>query len=267
MSILNPESPKAETITKSAADASVSNPPNESNILQQKVETNSQKPSESKEPETNEDPNWRAFREARKKDRADKEAAERRANEKEAEATALKAAMEAAFSKSAPTPQAYQQYYGMNEHPDETEEQRIEKKVEAILAQKEAQYAKQQQERERQEYPSRLNRDFPDFNKVCSQEALDYLDYHYPEVSRPLQRLNEGYDKWHDIYHAVKKLIPNQANARQDSVRAEMNSNKPRSISSSAPSPTGESPREGWQATEQRRAENWARMQRLRKGV
>src|SRR5271169_6729948 len=62
-----------------------------------------------------EDPNWKAFREARKKDRADREAAEKRAADKEAEVTALKAAMEAAFSKSAPTPQAYQQYYGMDQ--------------------------------------------------------------------------------------------------------------------------------------------------------
>ena len=267
MSILNPASPQVETNAKPQIESSVANPANESNNLQQKVENNQPKTPEIKETESNEDPNWRAFREARKKDRADKESAERRLAEKEAEATALKAAMEAAFSKSAPNPQAYQQYYGMNEAPDETEEQRIEKKVEAILAQKEAQYAKQQQERERIEYPSRLNRDFPDFNKVCSQEALDYLDYHYPEVSRPLQRLNEGYDKWHDIYHAVKKLIPNQVNARQDSIRAEMNSNKPRSISSPSPSPTGESPREGWQDTERRRAENWARMQKIRKGV
>ena len=265
MGILNPESPQPEIIAKQQIETSVSNSPNESNISHQKVETNAQKPPENKEPESNEDPNWRAFREARKKDRVDKEAAERRANEKEAEASALKAAMEAAFSKQAPTPQ--QQYYGINDSSEETEEQRIEKKVEAILAQKEQQFARQQQEREQREYPTRLNKDFPDFNKVCSQEALDYLDYHYPEVSRPLQRLNEGYDKWHDIYHAVKRLIPNQANARQDSIRAEVNSNKPHSISSPGTSPTGESPREGWQETERRRAENWARMQQVRKGV
>ncbi len=42
---------------------------------------------------------------------------------------------------------------------------------------------------------------------------------------------------------------------------------KPRSMSSSGPSPTGEKVREGWQDTEARRAENWARMQRTMKGV
>src|SRR5271155_291964 len=60
------------------------------------------------------DPNWRAFREARKKDRADRESAERRAAEKEHEIAALKAAMESAFSKGSPSPHSSQQYYGMN---------------------------------------------------------------------------------------------------------------------------------------------------------
>lgn len=261
MTVLNSEVSKEEINPKVQSDSIISN----TAIVNE--ENNTQKSNDNKEEQPHEDPNWKAFREARKKDRADKEAAERRAAEKEAESNALKAAMEAAFSKSAPSPQAYQQYYGMNDQSEDTEEQRIEKKVEAILAQKEAKFIKEQQERETREYPARLNKDFPDFNRVCSQEALDYLDYHYPEVSRPLQRLSEGYDKWHDIYHAVKKLIPNQANAKQDSIRAEMNSNKPRSISSSAPSPTGDAPREGWQQTEKRRAENWARMQKLRKGV
>ena len=259
MTILNPESTQIETIDKVPAAASVSNPPIEANNQQQKpVESGT---------ETSEDPNWRAFREARKKDRADKEAAERRAAEKEAEATALKAAMEAAFSKSAPTPQAHQQYYGMNEQPEESEEQRIEKKVEAILAQREKKYAQEQAEREIREYPNRIQKEFPDFRQVCSQDNLDYLDYHYPEVSRPLQRLGEGFDKWSDIYHAVKKFIPNHSTAKKEIARADLNSNKPRSISSPSPSPTGERGRESMSDIEQRRAENWARMQRMRKGV
>ncbi len=66
-------------------------------------------------------------------------------------------------------------------------------------------------------------RDFPDFSRVCSQENLDYLDYHYPEISRPLQRLGDGYDKWHDTYHAVKKFIPGHAEAKKDAMKAEIN--------------------------------------------
>ncbi len=259
MTVLNPEAVKTEISEKEPAAASVSNPTIETNNQQQKtVESGT---------ETSEDPNWRAFREARKKDRADKEAAERRAAEKEAEASALKAAMEAAFSKSAPTPQAYQQYYGMNEQPEESEEQRIEKKVEAILVQREKKFAQEQAEREIREYPNKIQKEFPDFRQVCSQENLDYLDYHYPEVSRPLQRLNDGFDKWHDIYHAVKKFIPNHSTAKKEALRADLNSNKPRSISSPAPSPSGERVRSSLQEIEQRRAENWSRMQRVRKGV
>jgi hypothetical protein len=75
MNILNPESPKIETTTNIKIDDTVPQTGNESNTLQQKVDTNAQKLTENKEAEANEDPNWRAFREARKKDRAEKEAA------------------------------------------------------------------------------------------------------------------------------------------------------------------------------------------------
>jgi len=244
----------------------------DTNLTQQKVDTNlTQKPIENKETETSEDPNWKAFREARKKDRAEREAAEKRAQEKESEVLALKAAMEAAFSKSAPSPQAYQQYYGMNNVTDnseeETEDQRIEKKVAALLAAKEERQRRENEEHERQEYPNRLQRDFPDFNQVIAQENLDYIDYHYPEVSRPLQRLPEGYDRWADIYRAIKKFVPNNATAKKEAAKAEANFNKPKSISSIQPSQTGENAPRSMMDVERSRAENWARMQRIIKQV
>ncbi len=243
-------------------DAAVT--PTEETVTQTQASTPQQKAIDSEEKQ--EDPNWKAFREARKKDRAEKEAAERRATEKEAEVAALKAAMEAAFSKNVPAPQAYQQYYG--QETEETEDQRIEKKVNALLATREEQYRKEMEHRERNEYPSRLAREFPDFSQVCSQENLDYLDYHYPELSRPLQRLPEGYDKWSDIYRAVKKFLPNQADARKDASKADSNALKPRSMSSTAITQPGQGGGpETWQQAEQRRTENWARMQRIMKGV
>lgn len=270
MTALNPEAKKPEAQVQAKEETNLSQQNVDPNLSQKKIENPDQKP-ETKEPESPEDPNWRAFREARKKDRAEKENAERIAAEKEKEVAALKAAMEAAFSaKSAPSPAAYQQYYGMNQgydQPEENEEQKIERKVNELLEKKEQQYKKQQIEEEQRTYPKRLMRDLPDFGQVCSQENLDYLDFHYPEVSRPLQRLEEGYDKWHDTYHAVKKLIPNHATAKREAIRADINSNKPKSISSTGSSPTGEKAREGWQDTEARRAENWARMQRTMKGV
>lgn len=269
MTLLNPEAKQPEPQAQAPVDASLSQAKPDANLSQQKFENLDQ--NQPKEPETPEDPNWRAFREARKRDRAEREAAERRAAEKEQEVAALKAAMDAAFTKgNAPSPQAYNQYYGINngyDQPEETEEQRIERKVNQLLSKKEEDYRRQQQENEMREYPNRLKKDFPDFGHVCSQENLDYLDYHYPEVSRPLQRLNEGYDKWSDIYHAVKKFIPNHSSAKKEAARAEINSNKPKSMASTGPSPTGGPVRETWQEVEARRAENYARMQRVMKGV
>jgi len=263
MAVLNPE------VNTQHAKEQTKTPAEETQVkAQEPAAQKTEQDTEQKKKDIEEDPNWRAFREARKKDRIEKEAAERKAAEREAEVIALKAAMEAAFSKSAPSPQAYQQYYGTAPaDEEETEEQRIEKKVRAIIDEKERQYAKEQQDRELKEYPTKLSRDFPDFKTVCSQENLDYLDFHYPEISRPLQRLGDGYDKWHDIYYAVKKLIPGHSTARKDASMAESNSMKPRSSSTANLSPPGEITRQTWQDQEQRRAENWARMQRTLKGV
>lgn len=211
---------------------------------------------------TAEDPNWKAFREARKADRAQREAAEAKAREKEAEVAALKAAMEAAFAKQ--TTMAQQSYH--DEQREETEDERIEKKVQAAIAQKEAQYEQQRKQKELQEYPQRLVKDFHDFNGTISQENLDYLDFHYPEVARPLQRLQDGYDKWADIYRAVKKFVPNSTTAKKEAAKAEANFNKPKSMSTIGVTQPGEAQTSA-RLTEERRAENWARMQRTLKGV
>src|SRR6185312_3776117 len=230
MTLLNPEVKQPDTQAEKGNDKNLSQPNIDTNVAQKNGENLDKNKQEIKENETQEDPNWKAFREARKKDRAEREAAERRASEKDQEVAALKAAMEAAFSaKSSPSPQAYQQYYGINQGNgiEESEEQKIERKVNELLSKKEEQYKREQVEYEQREYPNRLKKDFPDFSHVCSQENLDYLDFHYPEVSRPLQRLGEGYDKWSDIYHAVKKFIPNHSTAEKEAVRAEINSNKP----------------------------------------
>lgn len=227
---------------------------------QKKVDTNVAQQSEAQE-----DPNWRAFREARKKDRADREAAERRAAEKEAEATALKAAMEAAFSKGGNMqPQNNNQNYGYAE--EETTDKLIEKKVQAALAARDEQYRRESAQREAQEYPSRLNQTYADFNQTISQENLDYLDYHYPEVSRPLQRLHDGYDKWSDIYHAVKKFVPNISQVKKDAAKADNNMLKPKSISSAGIIQPQEV-KSSHILSEERKAANWERMERTRKGM
>lgn len=235
----------------------------DTNLNQQNVDTNMSQQQGQEKP-VQDDENFKAFREGRKKDRLEREAAERRAAEKEAEIAALKAAMDATFTAKSVVP-AYQQHHYV-EPTEENEDQKIEKKVNAIIAQREAVAERSRIEREMQEYPNRLAKDYPDFNHVISQENRDYLDYHYPEISRPLSRLQEGYDKWHDIYHAIKKLVPNNTTAKRELAKAEINQNKPRSISSptlTQPSP----PTAAHILSEERKAANWARMQASLKGV
>ena len=241
----------------------------EATLAQQKSDTPPQQAVEGKTPEeSKEDPNWRAFREARKKDRLDREAAERRAAEKEAEVAALKAAMEAAFAKGTPVSQktgyeGYTNYEGQQQ--EESEDERIEKKVQKAIAEREAMAERIRQQREQQEYPQRLQQSYPDFNAVISPENLDYLEYHYPEVARPLKRLGDGFDKWADIYMAIKKFVPNHSTARKESAKADANFNKPKSMSSVGTTQDGKP--QGGKLTEDQKAANWARMQKLLKGV
>ena len=176
--------------------------------------------------------------------------------------------MEALVSKPGPTPSAYQQYYGMQQGAEEdTEEQRIEKKVNDILTAREVRYKQEAAAKEAQELPNKLSQTYPDFNTIVSQENLDYLDYHYPEVSRPLQRLHDDFSKWTDIYNAVKRFVPNTTNAKLDSQKAEANQMKPKSISTPGVTPPGEKSLESWQSIEQRRAVRYAEMQRIAKGL
>ena len=257
MTILNSENTQTSNATQDKIEVK--------EIIQEQPKVTNAEETKTTSSETQEDPNWREFREARKRDRAEKEAAEKRAKEKDQEIAALKAAMEAAFSKSAPSVSAYQQYYGISptqDNGEESEEQRLEKKLDAILSARERKYVQEQEERERREFPQRLTNQFPDFSNVCSQENMDYLDYHYPEIARPLGRLQDGYDKWHDIYHAIKKLIPNHTSMKKDSIKADVNQMKPKSISSTQMTQSGQGPRESWKEAEARRAANWERMQR-----
>jgi hypothetical protein len=256
----------ANTTENSTENIPVQAKPEESVQKPQTDASPAQKSADAKPPE--EDPNWRAFREARKQDRAKTEAAEKKAAEKEAEAAALKAAMEAAFSKENQSSRHRADLENREYASDEeTEDERIENKVKAILAAREAAQDRARAEREQQEYPQRLTQTYSDFDQIVSSENLDYLEYHYPEVANPLRRLGDGYDKWADIYKAVKKFVPNAANAKKDAARAEANFNKPKSMSISSVSPTGEGAPGSARLSAEKKAENWARMEKARKGI
>lgn len=258
-------------MTVDQQETKVESPPQEKpeqTLAQQKSDANPPQQSAENKPteEPKEDANWRAFREARKKDRQEREAAERKAIEKEAEVAALKAAMEAAFNRQ-PTNSVdtgrrmVEDSYGQ----EESEDERIEKKVNAAIALREAAAEKARQQREQQEYPQRLQQSYPDFNAVINPENLDYLEFHYPEVARPLKRLGDGYDKWADIYMAIKKFVPNHSTARKENAKADANFAKPKSMSSMGTTQDGKPA--GGKLTEDQKTANWARMQKTLKGV
>lgn len=226
------------------------------NTQPQQIAQPVQEKKEDELPESAKDINWKAFKEARAEDRKRAEAESKRANEKQAEAEALKAALEAVLNKQQPQ-QQQQQSYSENE---ETEEQRIDKRVAQAIARREAEYEKKRLDQEATEYPKRLNEEFKDFSVVCSSDNLDYLDYHYPEVSKALSHMPQGFEKWSTIYKAVKKLIPNTS-SNKDAAKADRNMNKPQSMSAPGMTHSNENV-SSFKLDEKRKAENYARMQR-----
>lgn len=220
---------------------------------------------ESPKEETIEDKNWKAFRENSKKTRIALEESERKSKDKEAEIQALKAAMEAAFNKSNVNQNGnVSSAYGNDD--EETEDQRIEKKVQAAIIAREQESERKRQQKEHQEFPQRLQQDYPDFQQVISDENQDYLIYHYPEVANVLKKLPEGYDKWLDIYKTLKKFVPNTINAKKEAAKAEANFNKPKSMSGTSITQPSEA-KSSSILSEERKASNWERMQRQLKGV
>jgi len=227
--------------------------------VKQNVQENNLNATEKKSVEPNQETpeqiNWKKFREAREQDRKAKELAEREAAKKAEEIAALKAAMESLLNK--PSQQNVHQ-----EAEELTEEQKIDKRVEEMMAKRDRQYEEEKRLREQQEFPQRLVANFSDFDQVCNTENLDYLEYHYPEVAAPYKHLPDGYDKWAAIYKAVKRFVPNP-NSKKDQKSAEKNFNKPQSMAVGGTTQTTDSA--PMMLDEKRRQDNWARMQRTMK--
>jgi hypothetical protein len=213
--------------------------------------------------ETPEQINWKKFREQREFERKAKEAADKRASDKEAEANALKAAMEALLNK-----QPYQSNnnaHHYEEEHEETEEQRIDKKVAAAL-QREREKIKEENKRHEQEtFPQRLNETFPDFKRLCNIENLDYLDYHYPEITAAYKHMPDGYEKWASVYKVVKRFVPN-TESHKEMKKMDNNLSKPQSASSTGLA-NASSGMPQIRLDEDKKAANWARMQKALKGI
>lgn len=207
--------------------------------------------------ETQEQINWKKFREAREQERKQNEALKREADRKAEEIAALKAALEAVSSKPSPD-----QQFPISE--EETDDQRLQRKIDEAIASREKKYEQQRIDKEQQELPQRLNATFSDFNKVCTSENLDYLEYHHPEIADLFKTMPDSFEKWSKVYKMVKKFIPNPE-SQKDQKRADKNLSKPQSMSIGGMAQTGDGA--PMMLDDKRRADNWARMQRTLKGV
>lgn len=203
--------------------------------------------------------NWRKFREQREQERKLMEQERKRAVDAEAnarqrqeESEALKKALEAVVNK----PQ-YPQY----DQQEESEEQRIEKKVQEALARERKKHEDERKVREQQELPQRLSSTYSDFNNVCSSENLDYLEYHYPEVAAAYKQAPDGFEKWSNVYKAVKRFVPN-VDGKKEIAKAERNLQKPQSMSIPG-AVQGSNAMPPRNLDDSKRSENWARMQRI----
>ena len=225
----------------------------------QPVEQPQNLPENNNTPEKNEEQqvNWKKFRETREIERKAHDEALKRATQKEAEAKALKDAMEALLSK----PDQRQQH--QESYEEDEEEARIQKKIDAAIAARERQYEAERQQREKEDLPHALKRNYSDFDKVCTEENLDYLEFHYPEVASAFKYMPEGVEKWGSIYKAVKKFVPNSS-AGGDKQRVERNLSKPQSASAGGATQVGDTA--PIMLDDKRRADNWARMQKVIKG-
>jgi len=211
-------------------------------------------------PENQQQINWKRFREERAKERKQKEEAERRAAQKEEEARALKEAMEALLNKPVAQSREHER-----EDDSPSEEEIIERKVQAALEKREKQLAEERRIREAQELPNRLASNYKDFNTVCTEDNLDYLEFHYPEVAAAFKHMPDSFDKWANIYQAVKRFVPNGSNSNKDQAKATKNLSKPQSMSVGGMTATGDMAPH--MLTEQKKQDNWARMQARIKGI
>lgn len=206
--------------------------------------------------------NWAEFRAQREIERKAKEEADRRAEQKAAEAEALRQALEALTNKPANNHQINQPY---PQDIEESEEEKIERKVQEAIKREREKFEKERKEREHQETPLKLRQHFSDFDKVCTTENLDYLEYHYPEVAAPYAQLPDSYEKWAAVYKAVKRFVPNP-DSHKDAQKIEKNLSKPASISAPGVAQGGTALSSSM-LSEERKAANWQRMQRAMKGL
>ncbi len=229
------------------------------NLQQAIAQQHAKEPEPVNTEESDQDKNWKRFKAARDADRKRAEEEGQKRQRAEAEAAALKAALDAALNK--PSMNQYSQSVTHSyESNEETDDQKIERRIAEAIAKRDIAVEQQRRQHEQETFPSRLRQDYRDFDQVCSSENLDYLDYHYPEVTAAFSSMPDGYDKWSKVYKATKRFIPN-TDTKKDQTKAQQNFQKPQSMSGPGATTSKENA-PAFRLDEKRKAENYARMQR-----
>lgn len=210
--------------------------------------------------ETQEQINWKKFRQQREEELKKAREAEELARKKAEEAEALKAALEAVLNKQS----IQNSHSNINFETDDDDETIFRKRMEKLLAEREEQFKKQQEQQERQQLPQKLQQTYNDFQNVCTQENLDYLEFHYPEIATAFQHMPDGFDKWSSVYKAVKRFVPNLSSQKTVN-KIEQNLNKPQSLNTGLSSTSDTTPH--IYLDEEKKKANWNRMKKLSKGL
>lgn len=226
--------------------------------------------------ETEEQINWRKFRQEREKERKEKEEESRKRKELEAQNLAMREAMDAIVNRSnKPSQESIQSAddiqigeWASGEEVKKYVNKKLatdlEKEISNIIEKRERESAQKRALEEQARLPTKLKEEFPDFDEICNTENLDYLEYHHPEVARSLTRLPDNFDKWSDAYKAIRRYVPN-VNSNKDKQRAEKNALKPKSASTQGITESkDQAPK---YLTEERKKQNYERMMRQMKGL
>ena len=89
---------------------------------------------------------------------------------------------------------------------------------------------------------SKIKNQFPDFDKVVSQENIEMLNSQFPEIARTLGATNDLYSKAVSAYNVMKKFgIHREDPHAEDRIKAMRNTQKPKPLASVSPQ-QGDSP-------------------------
>lgn len=189
---------------------------------------------------TQEEINWKKFREKRKEEKESLEKSKK-------ETDLLKKALSEIIEK--------EPLVSKSEDVDEeeSEENRIKRLIEETV-----------RARESRDFPNKLRQAFSDFDDVCTTENIEYLEFKDPELATALKHMPDGFEKWSIVYGAVKKRIP-QGSGEKEKRMMEANSKKPRASSIPGSAQLGNDSSISY-LSDDRKSENWKKMQSILAG-